>query len=365
MGKYVSMENLQSTINHEKIFFMASITITRPDDCHVHFRDLTYLTTTVNATARTFARAIVMPNLVTPVTHVAQALAYRQRILAALSPANTFQPLMALYLTDQTTAQDIIEATNHTAIIGYKWYPAGATTHSESGVTDIRHLDATLAMMEEKQLPLLIHGEVTDASIDIFDREKIFIETVLEPLRQRFPQLRIVLEHITTQEAVHYIMASPSNIAATITIHHLLYNRNALLTSGIHPHFYCLPVLKRRIHQEALIQAAISGHPQFFLGTDSAPHPQSEKECACGKAGIFSAPVALELYATVFAAENALAKLEGFASHHGAAFYRLPYNTETITLEKTDWQVPENYPLDDKPVVPLFAGKRLAWKIKN
>jgi dihydroorotase len=341
------------------------LTLTRPDDWHLHVRDADALTTVVAHTARQFARAIIMPNLQPPVTTTKQALAYRERILASVPDSVQFTPLMTLYLTDQTTADDIAEATASNAVHAVKLYPAGATTHSAAGVTDISNTYAALESMQQLGLPLLVHAEVTDPDIDVFDREQVFIERHLQPLTQRFPQLKVVLEHVTTREGVQFVSSAPDTVAATITAHHLLLNRNAMFKGGLQPHTYCLPVLKRELHREALLAAATSGNSKFFLGTDSAPHSKERKESACGCAGIYTAHAALELYAQAFEDAGALHKLEGFASHFGADFYGLPRNTDKITLEKQDWQVPESYPLSGTSLVPLFAGETLHWQIKQ
>lgn len=316
-------------------------------------------------TARRFARAIVMPNLKPPAVTTGMALAYRERILAALPQGMRFEPLMTLYLTDNTAPAEIIEARRSGAIQAIKYYPAGATTNSAAGVTDIAKCYATLETMEQVGMPLLVHGEVTDPEVDVFDKEKIFLEKVLTPLTQRFPRLRIVFEHITTREAVEFVRDASSNIAATITAHHLLLNRNALFQGGIRPHHYCLPVLKRETHRRTLIEAATSGNPKFFLGTDSAPHSRSTKETACGCAGIYTAHAAIELYAEAFEQADALDKLEAFASFHGADFYQLPRNKESITLKKENWSVPANLEFADDILIPLRAGGSLAWKIMD
>ncbi len=318
---------------------MTSITFTRPDDWHLHLRDGEQLRAVLPHTAKQFARAIVMPNLRPPVVTVEMALAYRARILAALPAAlqSGFEPLMTLYLTDNTAPAEIVRAKESGVIHGVKLYPAGATTNSDAGVTDIAKCYATLAAMERNNLPLLVHGEVTDADVDVFDREKVFIDRVLAPLTHRFPGLRIVFEHVTTRDAVQFVAAASRHIAATITAHHLLLNRNAIFQGGIRPHHYCLPVLKREIHRQALLDAATSGNPKFFLGTDSAPHSQMNKENVCGCAGIFTAHAAVELYATAFEQAGRLNKLEAFASFHGADFYQLPRNTSSITLKKESW----------------------------
>lgn len=342
-----------------------TLTLTRPDDWHLHLRDDAALQTTVPHSASQFARAIVMPNLKPPVTSVASAHAYRQRILDAVPAGLSFEPLMTLYLTDGLTADEVGRAASDDFVQAIKYYPAGATTNSDSGVTAIDKVYPALAAMEEHNLPLLIHGEVTQSDIDIFDREPRFIETVLQPLVTQFPDLRIVLEHITTREAVDFVRAQGPNVGATITVHHLLYNRNHLLAGGVRPHFYCLPILKRDTHQQALIEAATSGDKKFFLGTDSAPHVRSGKETSCGCAGIYSAPAAIELYAEVFAERNALDKLENFASFNGADFYRLPRNSEQITLLAQEWTMPEQFPFHDEAVVPIRAGETVRWRIQS
>ena len=342
---------------------MQKISLTRPDDWHAHLRDGEAMAAVVGATARQFARAIVMPNLRPPVTTLAQAKAYRDRILAALPKGAAFEPLMTLYLSDNTAAVEIERAAASGIVRAVKYYPAGATTNSDSGVTDIRKCDAALEAMQAAGLPLLVHGEVTDAEVDVFDREAVFLERTLGPLVKRFPKLKIVAEHITTHEAAAFVERAPENVAATITAHHLLMNRNALFTGGIRPHHYCLPVLKREPHRRALVKAAISGNPRFFLGTDTAPHARNTKETDCGCAGMYTAHAALELYAEAFEAAGALDKLEGFASHHGADFYGLPRNTGRVTLEKTEWVVPEEYPFGRETVVPLRAGQKLGWRL--
>jgi len=340
---------------------MYRMTFTQPDDWHLHLRDNANMSSIVSASARCFARALVMPNLKPPITTCVQALDYRQRICAALT--SHFNPLMTLYLTNNTTVREIAKAKEIEEIVAVKYYPAGATTHSEAGVTDLRRVWDVLEAMQTYDLPLSIHGEVTAASIDVFDREKVFIEYVLEPLLEHFPKLRVVLEHITTQEAVEYVSSSDNNLAATITAHHLLMNRNELFTGGIHPHHYCLPVLKREKHRQALLKAATSGNPKFFLGTDSAPHAKNAKESACGCAGIYTAPAALELYAEAFEQAQALDKLEGFASFYGADFYRLPHNTKTVTLEKRTWSMPADFAFGEEKVVPLRAGTDIYWQL--
>ncbi len=341
---------------------MESLTLTRPDDWHLHLRDGAALETVLPHTARQFARAIVMPNLKPPVRTVAEAQAYRDRILAALPADLAFEPLMTLYLTDNTAPEEIVAAKESGFVKAVKYYPAGATTNSDSGVTDIRKCDRVFAAMEECDLPLLLHGEVTDSHVDMFDREKVFIEQHLAPLRQRFPKLRIVLEHVTTADAVEFVLAHQST-GATITPQHLLFNRNALVQGGIHPHYYCLPILKRETHRRALIEAATSGSPKFFLGTDSAPHGRDRKESSCGCAGCYSALHALELYAEAFESAGALDKLEAFASFHGPDFYGLPRNTEQITLMKQAWTIPEELPFGDSQLVPLRAGEEMGWRL--
>jgi dihydroorotase len=342
---------------------MTTLTIRRPDDWHLHLRDGTALHAVLPFTAAQFARAIVMPNLRPPVTTADQAHAYRKRILAARPLGSTFEPLMTLYLTDRTSPAEVDQAKASPHIHGFKLYPAGATTHSDAGVTDIRRLDAVLARMSEHDVVLQVHGEVTDPDVDVFDREARFIESVLAPVAERFPRLRIVFEHITTREAVDFVRSARSGIAATITPQHLLMNRNALFTGGIRPHHYCLPVLKTEPDRRALLEVIASGNPRFFLGTDSAPHAKHTKETACGCAGIFSAHAAIELYAEAFETCGTLEKLEGFASEHGPAFYGLPRNEERITLMKQSWQAPASYPFGSDELVPLRAGEPLLWRI--
>jgi dihydroorotase len=344
---------------------VSSITITRPDDWHLHLRDEEQLRAVLPHTVRQFARAIIMPNLKPPVVTTDRALAYRARILAALpaSLQSGFEPLMTLYLTDNTPPSEIIRAKQSGVIHGVKLYPAGATTNSDAGVTDITLCYATLEAMEQSNLPLLVHGEVTDPDVDVFDKEKVFIDRILAPLTQRFPNLRIVFEHVTTRDAVAFVKESSRHIAATITAHHLLLNRNAIFQGGIRPHHFCLPVLKREIHRQALLEAATSGDPKFFLGTDSAPHSQASKENACGCAGIFTAHAAIELYAAAFEQAGALDKLEAFASFHGADFYQLPRNKDSITLNKESWVIPEQLEFAGEKLIPLFAGESLAWKM--
>lgn len=339
-----------------------SLTLTRPDDWHLHLRDGAALAAVLPDTARQFARAIVMPNLKPPVTTVAQASAYRDRILAALPAGLSFEPLMTLYLTDNTSAEEIVAARDSGFVHGVKLYPAGATTNSDAGVTDIRRCTAALEAMQRVGLPLLVHGEVTDPAIDLFDREAVFIEQVMQPLRRDFPALKVVFEHITTREAADYVREAEGPIGATITAHHLLFNRNAIFIGGIRPHYYCLPVLKRETHREALVAAATSGNPRFFLGTDSAPHARGLKEHSCGCAGCYTALHAMELYAEAFEAAGALDKLEAFASFNGPAFYGLPRNTGTLTLQREDWQLPASLPYGEAELVPLRAGETLRWK---
>jgi len=349
---------------------MQTLTLTRPDDWHLHLRDGVALGAVVAATARQFARAIVMPNLKPPVTTTEQARAYRDRILDALRRAapdepacQAFDPLMTLYLTDATSPDEIRSAAASGFVHAVKLYPAGATTHSEAGVTGIDKVHRALEAMQACGMPLLIHGEVTDPAVDVFDREAVFIDTVLEPLRRDFPHLRIVFEHITTQEAAQYVAQSSGPIGATITAHHLLYERNALFKGGMRPHWYCLPILKRESHRRALLEAATSGNSRFFLGTDSAPHAQHLKEHACGCAGCYTAPHAMELYAAAFESVGRLDRLEGFASLHGPDFYRLPRNTDTVTLHRETWTIPESLPFGDEAIVPLAAGESLAWRL--
>jgi len=339
------------------------LTITRPDDWHLHVRDGDALQYTVPFSARQFGRAIIMPNLTPPSTTTEQALAYRQRILAVSPSEHNFQPLMTLYLTDNTSAAEIKKAKQSGHVVAVKLYPAGATTNSDAGVTDIRKCYKALEALQENNMLLLVHGEVTDPQVDVFDREKIFIEQVLAPTRKDFPELKIVFEHITTKDAVDYVSAQDEHTAATITPQHLLYNRNAIFKGGIRPHYFCLPVLKREEHRLALNAAAVSGNPKFFLGTDSAPHAQNKKESACGCAGIFSAPLAIELYARAFDANNAMDKLEGFASFFGADFYGVERNTQTITLQKKDWTVPESYAFLNEKIIPLHAGETESWQL--
>jgi len=344
---------------------MTELTITAPDDWHLHFRDDDMLQETVQATARCFKRAIVMPNLVPPVVNAEMAMAYKNRILKARPEGSDFEPLMTLYLTNTTNAQDIKDAKN-AGVTAAKYYPAGATTNSDAAVSEMAALYPVFEAMLEQDMPLLIHGEVTNSDIDIFDREKVFIDRNLSPLAEKFTELRIVFEHITTKDAVEFVTDAGDNIAATITPQHLLLNRNDLLVGGIRPHNFCLPVLKRNIHQHALRDVVASGSKKFFLGTDSAPHGKHRKESACGCAGCYSAWSALELYACVFEELGVLDKLEAFASLNGPDFYRLPRNTETVTLVKTDWKIPEEITLPNgHPIVPFFAGETVHWKLKN
>lgn len=342
---------------------MKNLTITQPDDWHLHLRDGEALQAVLPDTVRQFARAIVMPNLKPLVRTVADAAAYRDRIMAAIPTGQTFEPLMTLYLTDNTSPEDIIAAKESGFVKAVKYYPAGATTNSDFGLTDIRNGDRVFETMQEVNLPLLLHGEVTHKEVDIFDREKVFIEKYLIPLKENFPKLRIVLEHITTSDAVKFVLSADSNVAATITPQHLLLNRNSIFQGGIRAHFYCLPILKRETHRQALIEAATSGNPKFFLGTDSAPHGRNSKETSCGCAGCYSALHALELYAEAFESVDALDKLEGFASFHGADFYQLPRNTEKITLAKKTWRIPDELPFLDGGLVPLRAGEEMTWQM--
>ncbi len=339
-----------------------AITLTRPDDWHLHLRDGAPMAAVLPHTARQFARAIVMPNLKPPVTTAAMAESYRQRILAALPAGLSFEPLMTLYLTDNTPPEEIARA-KAAGVVALKLYPAGATTNSDAGVTDLRKTYRTLEAMQREGLLLLVHGEVTDPAVDLFDREAVFIDDVMQPLRRDFPGLKVVFEHITTKEAAQYVAGCDAQTAATITAHHLLYNRNALFIGGMRPHYYCLPVLKREVHRLALVEAATSGSPRFFLGTDSAPHAAVMKEQSVCGAGCFTAPAALELYAEAFEAADALDRFEGFASHHGPDFYGLPRNTGTVTLERSDWTVPEALPFGDALIKPLRAGETLHWKL--
>ena len=340
-----------------------NLTIQRPDDWHLHVRDGDVLRTVIAHTASQFGRAIIMPNLKPPVTNTDAALNYRQRILDVLPADSRFEPLMTLYLTDNTSPETIRVAQASGVVKAVKYYPAGATTHSDAGVTRIENTWPALEAMQETGLPLLVHGEVTDPDVDIFDREAVFIEQVLQPVVKRFPALKIVLEHITTRQGIAFVTDMPKTIAGTLTAHHLLLNRNALFVGGIHPHNYCLPILKREQHRQALLDAATSGNPKFFLGTDSAPHPKQAKESACGCAGLYTAHAAIELYAEAFEQADALDKLEGFASHFGADFYGLPRNDDTISLVREDWAVPDSYPMGNDKLIPMRAGETLHWKL--
>jgi len=342
---------------------VTSLTIRRPDDWHLHLRDGDALRAVLPHTAALFARAIVMPNLKPPVTTTGQALAYKRRILEALPSGSKFEPLMTLYLTDRTDPTEVEKAKASGAVYGFKLYPAGATTNSDSGVTDIRKVDSVLARMAELGVVLQVHGEVTDPNIDVFDREARFIGSVLAPVIERYPSLRVVFEHITTREAVEFVRGARPGVAATITPQHLLMNRNALFTGGIRPHHYCLPVLKTETDRRALLETIAGGDPRFFLGTDSAPHARHTKEAPCGCAGIYSAHAAIELYAEAFEAAGALAQLNGFASEHGAAFYGLPYNEGTVTLTKESWDVPASYRFGSDELVPLRAGEKVLWRV--
>ncbi len=344
-----------------------TLTIASPDDWHLHLRDGAAMAAVLPASARQFARAIVMPNLKPPVTTTAQAIAYRERIVAALPKqgrGSDFTPLMTLYLTDRTPPAEVRRA-KAAGIVAFKLYPAGATTNSDDGVTDMRHVSATLEAMQREGVLLLVHGEVTDPAVDVFDREAVFIERVMQPLRRDFPALKVVFEHITTKEAAQYVADSDAHTAATVTAHHLLYSRNALFAGGLRPHYYCLPVLKRELHRQALVQAATSGSAKFFLGTDSAPHAAALKEASVCGAGCYTAPAALELYAEVFEAAGALDRLEGFASHHGPDFYGLPRNTQRITLRREAWTLPATVPFGDAQLKPLRGGETLAWRLAD
>ena len=340
-----------------------SLTLTRPDDWHLHVRDGAALQTVVPHTARAFGRAMIMPNLRPPITTVAEAATYRQHVLAAVPSERRFEPLMTLYLTDHTQPAEIAKAHESGIVHGVKLYPAGATTHSDSGVTNLESIYPVLEAMAFHDIPLLIHGEVTDSEVDVFDRESLFIEQRLIPLRERFPTLRVVLEHVTTRQGIEYITNAPGRIAATLTAHHLLYNRNALFQGGIRPHYYCLPILKREEHRRALLEAATSGNPRFFLGTDSAPHSRLGKEQSCGCAGIYTAHAALELYAEAFDQVDKLDRLEAFAAFHGADFYGLPRNSETVTLQRSSWPVPDSYPYPEGGLIPLRSGETMDWQL--
>ncbi len=338
------------------------ITLTRPDDWHLHVRDGSALATVVPHTAARFARAIIMPNLRPPVTTAAQAVAYRDRIRAAVPAGVAFEPLMTLYLTDELPPDEIRRARD-AGVVAVKLYPAGATTHSDAGVTDLRRVHATLEALQREGMPLLVHGEVTSPDVDLFDREAVFIDTQLIPLRRDFPELKIVFEHITTREAAQYVAEADRFLGATITAHHLLYNRNALFTGGLRPHYYCLPVLKREVHRVALVAAATSGNPRFFLGTDSAPHPAHLKEHATGCAGCYTAHAAIEMYAEAFEAAGALDRLEAFASFHGADFYGLPRNGGTLTLRRESWTPSGRFVFGEAELKPLRAGEALPWRL--
>ncbi len=344
---------------------MDLLTITRPDDWHIHLRDNDMLTLTVRDAQQAFGRTIVMPNLTPPITTCSAAIDYRNRILSHVNKDHRFNPLMTLYLTEQTTASEIQLAASNPNIHAIKYYPAGATTNSDAGVSSIKKCYPVLEKMAELNLPLLIHGEVTDPNIDIFDREKYFIDQHLIPLIKCFPSLRIILEHVTTADAVQFVTSSANNIGATITAQHLLFNRNDMLVGGIKPHLYCLPILKRNSHQQALQQAATSGNPKFFLGSDSAPHPQNTKESSCGCAGCYTAHAAIEIYAHIFDSLDALNKLEGFASHFGADFYGLSRNNDTITLQRSTWKVPPELTWNHGKLIPLLAGQNLNWQLVN
>ncbi len=342
---------------------MTTLTITRPDDWHLHLRDGAAMCDVLPHTAARFGRAIVMPNLKPPVTTTDLAQAYRERIVAALPPGSRFEPLMTLYLTDNTCPDEIVRAKQSGVVHAVKYYPAGATTNSDSGVTAIEKCFPVLEAMAKAGMPLLVHGEVTDASVDIYDRERVFIDRTLAPLVERIPGLKVVMEHITTREAAQFVISAPSRIAATITAHHLLMSRNAMFAGGVRPHLYCLPILKRELHREELMAAAVSGNPKFFLGTDSAPHARHTKENDCGCAGMYTAHAGIELYAEAFAAANALDRLEGFASFFGADYYGLPRNAEKITLVNESWNVPASVPFGPDTLVPLRAGATVSWKI--
>jgi dihydroorotase len=349
---------------------MQTLTITRPDDWHLHLRDGPPLKDVLAHSSSVFARAVVMPNLRPAVTRTDQARSYRDRIVSALTPGHRFEPLMTLYLTDTTPPDEIRRARDSGIVHGVKWYPSGATTNSESGVTDLNRCGPTLEAMQKLDMPLLVHGEVTDPQVDVFDRERVFIDSVLIPLRRRFPALRIVFEHVTTREAVQFVEQADDRIGATITAHHLRYNRSALFVgpdgrNGIRPHAYCLPVIKREAHRQALVRAATGGNPRFFLGTDSAPHPVHEKESACGCAGCFTAPVALSMYADCFEQAGALERLEAFASFHGADFYQLPRNQERISLRRSPWEPPSELPFGAERVAPLGVGETFAWMLAS
>jgi dihydroorotase len=358
VSEHVALQQARNVI-------LDTITITKPDDLHLHLRDGAELASIVNDSARRFARAVIMPNLRPPVTTVAQALVYRERILAAVESGLAFEPLMTLYLTHGTTPAEIRNAADCGHVHGIKLYPAGATTHSDAGVSGIEYVYPALEAMEKAGIPPLVHGEVTDPDVDVFDRESVFIDRILSPLLHRFQGLRVVLEHITTRQAVNFVRAGPERLAATLTPQHLMHNRSEMFRGGIRPHYYCLPVLKLESDRAALVEAATGGHPRFFLGSDSAPHARAAKESACGCAGIYSAHGALEFYAQVFDAAGALDRLDDFASAFGAAFYRLPRNRGTITLQRRDWTVPESLPFGNETVVPLGAGGPCRWTLKK
>ena len=341
----------------------SSLTITRPDDWHLHLRDGAVMASVLPHTARQFGRAIVMPNLKPPITTTDDARAYYNRIMAALPAGSAFEPLMTLYLTNNTPPDEIRRARDSGIVHAVKLYPAGATTNSDAGVTDLKNCYQTLEVMQELGMPFLVHGEVTDQEVDIFDREAVFIDRVMQPLRSAMPELKVVFEHITTRDAAQYVAEAAGPIAATITAHHLLYNRNEIFKGGIRPHYYCLPILKRESHRQALVAAAVSGSERFFLGTDSAPHAQGAKEAACGCAGCYTALHAMELYAEAFERAGALDKLEGFASVYGPQFYELPRNGGTITLRRESWTLPASLPLGDQQVVPLNGGELLNWRM--
>ena len=343
---------------------MENVILTKPDDWHLHLRGGDAMKSVVRMTALQMGRAVIMPNLSPPITNTKQAIKYHNEIVQALPKGAKFSPLMVLYLTDQTTKNEIIDASNASEVYAVKFYPVGATTNSDSGVTSLKNIYPALEQIQKEGIPLLIHGEVTDVDVDVFDREKVFIDRALTKLVKDFPDIKIVLEHITTKDAVDFISECEINIAATITAHHLLANRNHMLVGGIQPHFYCLPVLKRQSpHQESLIAAATSGSPKFFLGTDSAPHEKYQKESSCGCAGIFSANAAIELYAEAFDRVGKIDKLEGFASFYGADFYGLPRNQEKITIEKSTWRIPKSYDFSGSHVIPFFAGEELSWRL--
>lgn len=343
---------------------LTSLTITRPDDWHLHLREGEQLKDTVADASRYLGRALVMPNLLPPATTTELALAYYDKITAVRPQGSLFEPLMSLYLTDKTDPEEIRRAKASGKIVACKLYPAGATTNSDSGVTDVKNIYSVLQVMQETGILLLVHGEVTDSSVDIFDREKVFLETILPDVVRDFPNLKIVLEHITTEHAVKFVEQAGDNVAATITTHHLMFNRNHMLVGGIRPHYYCLPILKRNTHQQALVRAAISGNKKFFIGTDSAPHFKKNKETACGCAGAYTSHAAVELYAEVFEEAGALDKLEAFTSHNGPDFYGLPRNSDTITLVKETWSVPATLPLGGEELVPIRAGETISWKVE-